>query len=98
MTSDEGWGPYPLVAAGALLAALAIFFVSAAWGAFALGAVLLVAAALRFAGYGGELAVRSRRADVTTLGLFGAGLVVVALFIEFGYVLKPTLLRLFGAA
>ncbi|MEV0581716.1 DUF3017 domain-containing protein [Nonomuraea sp. NPDC050310] len=96
MTSDETWGPYPLVTAGAGVALLGIFFVDAEWGAFALGSVLLVAAALRFAGYGGQLAVRSRRADMIVTSLLGAGLVGVALFMEFGHVLKPALLKLLG--
>ena len=46
------------------------------WGGFAVGAVLMLGAALRFAGYGGPLAVRSRTTDVITLGLSGFVLVL----------------------
>ncbi|NUT42082.1 MAG: DUF3017 domain-containing protein [Thermoactinospora sp.] len=96
MTSDETWGPYPLILAGAVLGVLGIFWFDPEWGAFALGSVLLVAAALRFAGYGGQLAVRSRRTDMIVLGLMGSGLVTASLFMEFGDVLKPMVLDLFG--
>ncbi|WP_084961620.1 DUF3017 domain-containing protein [Thermoactinospora rubra] len=95
MTNDERWGPYPLILAGAALAMLSIFWVDVEWGAFALGSVLLVAAALRFAGYGGLLAPRKPRTDIATLGGFGLGLVAVALFLEYPE-LKERLLGLFG--
>jgi hypothetical protein len=96
LTSDETWGPYPLILAGAALAVLAIFLFDAEWGAFALGSVMLVGSALRFAGYGGQLAVRSRRTDMIVLALMGLGLVASALFLEFGDYLKPMVLDLFS--
>ncbi|GAA3316826.1 DUF3017 domain-containing protein [Nonomuraea dietziae] len=91
----ERWGPYPLVMAGAVLGVLAIFLVDAEWGGFALGAVLLVAAAVRFAGYGGALAVRTKNVDAPTVAVLGAALVVTALFLEYPD-LKAQLLALFG--
>ncbi|MBE1565554.1 DUF3017 domain-containing protein [Nonomuraea africana] len=93
--SGERWGPYPLVLAGAALGVLAIFLVDTEWGGFALGAVFLVAAAVRFAGYGGALAVRAKNIDVPTLAVLGAALVVTALFLEYPD-LKARLLALFG--
>ncbi|MFI6293214.1 DUF3017 domain-containing protein [Nonomuraea sp. NPDC050790] len=93
---DQKWGPFPLILAGAALAMLTIFFVDGEWGAFALGAVLLVAAALRFAGYGGLMAVRTKRTDMVIYGGFGVGLVAVGMFLEFGSVLKPAVLQLLG--
>ncbi|MET9337210.1 MULTISPECIES: DUF3017 domain-containing protein [unclassified Nonomuraea] len=93
--SDERWGPYPPILAGAALGVLAIFLVDAEWGGFALGAVILVAAAVRFAGYGGALAVRAKNADVSTMVVLGAALVVTALFLEYPD-LKAQLLALFG--
>ncbi|MFD1931500.1 DUF3017 domain-containing protein [Nonomuraea mangrovi] len=93
--SDEGWGPYPLILAGAAVGLLALFLVDAEWGGFALGAVLLVGAAVRFAGYGGALAVRVKSVDVWTMGVLGAALVVTALFLEYPE-LKAQLLVLFG--
>jgi hypothetical protein len=96
LTSDRdlAWGPFPLIAAGAAVAVLGILFADAEWGAFALGGVLLVAGALRFADYGGLLAIRSRMTDVGLYAGFGLGLVAVAMFLEFGSILKPALLGL----
>lgn len=93
--SDEGWGPYPLILAGAAVGMLALFLVDAEWGGFALGAILLVGAAVRFAGYGGALAVRAKSIDVWTMAVLGAALVVTALFLEYP-ALKTQLLALFG--
>jgi hypothetical protein len=81
-TERESWGPYPLILAGAVVGVLAIFFVDPRWGGFALGGVVMVAAALRFAGYGGALAVRSRKTDVTTLAVFGFVVVLTSLLLE----------------
>ncbi|MEV4887832.1 DUF3017 domain-containing protein [Nonomuraea sp. NPDC055795] len=94
--ADQKWGPFPLILAGAALAMLTIFFVDGEWGAFALGAVLMVAAALRFAGYGGLMAIRTRKTDMVVYGGFGAGLVAVGMFLEYGSVLKPAVLQLLG--
>ncbi|NUS02554.1 MAG: DUF3017 domain-containing protein [Nonomuraea sp.] len=58
---------------------LVILLVDPRWGGFALGAVLMVAAALRFAGYDGQLAVRSRKTDVVTLIAFGFMLALTSL-------------------
>jgi len=79
--APESWGPYPLIVAGAVVGVSLIFLVDPRWGGFALGAVMMIAAALRFAGYGGPLAVRSRMTDVTTLGLFGFILVLASLLL-----------------
>ncbi|MEV0350400.1 DUF3017 domain-containing protein [Nonomuraea sp. NPDC050680] len=78
--SGESWGPYPLVLAGAVVGVALIFLVDPRWGGFVLGAAVMVAAALRFAGYGG-LAVRSKRTDVITLGVFGFVLVLTSLIL-----------------
>jgi hypothetical protein len=61
---------------------LVIFFADPRWGGFALGAVVMVAAALRFAGYGGQLAVRSKRSDVLTLTAFGFVLALTSLALD----------------
>ncbi|WP_327087556.1 DUF3017 domain-containing protein [Nonomuraea sp. NBC_01738] len=98
MTNDETWGPFPLVIAGAALAVLAMIFINVHWGAFALGAVLLVGGALRFAGYGGQLAIRGKHTDMIIYAIMGIGLVGVAMFLEYGDVLKPAVLRLLGGA
>jgi drug/metabolite transporter (DMT)-like permease len=80
-TNGESWGPYPLIFVGAVVGVALIFLVDPRWGGFALGAAVMVAAALRFAGYGG-LAVRSKKTDVITLGLFGFFLVLTSLILE----------------
>ncbi|MER6512688.1 DUF3017 domain-containing protein [Nonomuraea sp. NPDC001636] len=67
----ERWGPFPLIVAGAVAAVLVILLVDPRWGGFALGGVLMVAAALRFAGFDGQLAVRDKKTDVVTLIAFG---------------------------
>ncbi|MGN9836654.1 DUF3017 domain-containing protein [Nonomuraea sp. H19] len=90
----ESWGPYPLILAGAVLGVVAIFVANPRWGGFALGAVIMVAGALRFAGYGGQLAVRSKRTDVTTLALFGFVLVLTSLLLGSNE-LKALILSLF---
>ncbi|TMR98065.1 DUF3017 domain-containing protein [Nonomuraea basaltis] len=94
-TGRESWGPYPLILAGAAIGVLAIFFADPRWGGFALGAVVMVAAALRFAGYGGQLSVRSKRTDVTTLGVFGFVLVLTSLLLG-NNALKVFILSLFA--
>ena len=78
-TERERWGPFPLILAGAVVAVLVILFVDPRWGGFALGAVLMVAAALRFAGYDGQLAVRAKKTDVITLTAFGFVLALTSL-------------------
>ncbi|GAA1660067.1 hypothetical protein GCM10009733_067250 [Nonomuraea maheshkhaliensis] len=80
-TERESWGPYPLILAGAAAGVLVIFVANPRWGGFALGAVIMVAAALRFAGYGGQLALRSRKVDVITLSVFGFVLVLTSLLL-----------------
>ncbi|WP_336207568.1 DUF3017 domain-containing protein [Nonomuraea sp. LPB2021202275-12-8] len=79
--NSRSWGPYPLILAGAAVGVGLIFLVDPRWGGFALGAVLMVGAALRFAGYEGPLAVRSKNADVATLGLAGFVLVLSSLLL-----------------
>jgi Protein of unknown function (DUF3017) len=91
----ESWGPYPLILAGAALGVLAIFVVDSRWGGFALGAAVMVAAALRFAGYAGQLAVRSKRTDVVTLAVFGFVLVLTSLLLGDNE-LKALILSLFN--
>ncbi|MEO3873558.1 DUF3017 domain-containing protein [Nonomuraea sp. B12E4] len=80
-TEREGWGPYPLILVGAVLGVLVTFFVDPRWGGFTLGAVIMVAAALRFAGYGGALEIRSKRSDAITLAGFGFVLVLTSLLL-----------------
>ncbi|WP_312024793.1 DUF3017 domain-containing protein [Nonomuraea sp. WAC 01424] len=75
----ERWGPFPLVVAGAVATVLVILLVDPRWGGFALGGVLMIAAALRFAGYDGQLAVRSKKMDVITLTAFGFLLALTSL-------------------
>ncbi|MFI7698328.1 DUF3017 domain-containing protein [Nonomuraea sp. NPDC049480] len=94
-TERESWGPYPLILAGAVVGVLVIFFVEPRWGGFALGAMVMIAAALRFAGYGGQLAVRSKSTDVITLGGFGFVLVLTSLLLE-NNELKALILSLFA--
>ncbi|MGI5269093.1 DUF3017 domain-containing protein [Nonomuraea sp. CA-218870] len=77
----EGWGPYPLILAGAAVAVGLVFLMDPRWGGFALGGVIMVGAALRFSGFGGPLAVRGRRADAIILGLGGFMLVLTSLLL-----------------
>ncbi|MFI7441137.1 DUF3017 domain-containing protein [Nonomuraea indica] len=79
--SGEIWGPYPLILAGAVVAVATALLADLRWGGFALGGTIMVAAALRFAGYGGALAVRSRKTDVITLGVFGFVLVLTSMLL-----------------
>jgi hypothetical protein len=81
-TKRERWGPYPLILAGAVIGVLSMFFTNPRWGGFVLGGVVMIAAALRFSGFGGQLAVRSKRTDVITLGLFGFVLVLTSLAVD----------------
>ncbi|NUR89433.1 MAG: DUF3017 domain-containing protein [Nonomuraea sp.] len=90
----ESWGPYPLILAGAVVA-VALMFVNPNWGGFALGAVLMIAAALRFAGYGGLLAIRSQRIDTIVYGLGGFAVVLISLILG-NDVLKAAIKHLFG--
>ncbi|HLU74018.1 MAG TPA: DUF3017 domain-containing protein [Nonomuraea sp.] len=78
----EGWGPYPLIVAGAAVAVALAFLMDPRWGGFTLGGVVMIGAALRFSGYGGLLAVRSRKADAITLGLAGFLLVLTSLLLD----------------
>ncbi|QYC38625.1 hypothetical protein Nocox_04990 [Nonomuraea coxensis DSM 45129] len=94
-TERESWGPYPLILAGAAVGVSVAFLVDPRWGGFALGAVIMVAAALRFAGYAGQLAIRSRSTDVTTLAVFGFVLVLTSLLLDDDQ-LKAMILSLFA--
>jgi hypothetical protein len=94
-TERERWGPFPLVVAGAVATVLVILFVDPRWGGFALGAVLMVAAALRFAGYDGQLAVRSKKIDVITLTAFGFVLALTSLAL-YNNAFKAWLVSLLG--
>ncbi|KAB8197800.1 DUF3017 domain-containing protein [Nonomuraea phyllanthi] len=91
----ESWGPYPLILAGAVVGVLLILFVDPRWGGFTLGAVIMVAAALRFAGYAGQLSVRGKRADVVTLSVFGFVVVLTSLLL-YNQELKELILSLFA--
>jgi hypothetical protein len=82
-TTDDRWGPYPLVLAGAVLSVACAVLVHVYWGGFALGAVLTLGALARLIGAGGRLAVRQRATDVVTLGLLGVALMAGALILEF---------------
>ncbi|MEV4011201.1 DUF3017 domain-containing protein [Nonomuraea angiospora] len=94
-TERESWGPYPLLLAGAVIGVLVIFFVNPRWGGFTLGAVIMIAAALRFAGYGGQLSIRSKKVDVITLAGFGFVLVLTSLLL-YNNELKALILSLFA--
>ncbi|NBE92800.1 MULTISPECIES: DUF3017 domain-containing protein [Nonomuraea] len=80
-TERESWGPYPLILVGAVVGVLVTYLVDPRWGGFTMGAVIMVAAALRFAGYDGQLSVRSKRTDVITLSVFGFVLVLTSLLL-----------------
>ncbi|MEU6716202.1 DUF3017 domain-containing protein [Nonomuraea sp. NPDC046802] len=94
-TERETWGPYPLILAGAVASLLVIFFVDPRWGGFAMGAFIMIAAALRFAGYGGQLSIRSKKVDVITLAGFGFVLVLTSLLL-YNNELKALILSLFA--
>ncbi|WP_043621166.1 DUF3017 domain-containing protein [Nonomuraea candida] len=94
-TERESWGPYPLILAGAAVGVLVIFIANPRWGGFVLGGVIMVAAALRFAGYGGQLALRSKKNDVITLSVFGFVLVLTSLLL-YNNELKALILSLFA--
>lgn len=83
MTSDsERWGPYPLILVGAVVGVCVTFLVSPHWGGFTLGATLMLAAALRFSGYAGVMAIRSKKTDVATMGGFGFVIVLTSLLLD----------------
>ncbi|WP_449061880.1 DUF3017 domain-containing protein [Planomonospora algeriensis] len=82
-TTEDRWGPYPLVLAGAVVAVACAVLVHVYWGGFALGAVITLGALARMAGAGGRLAVRKKATDVVTLGLLGVALMAGALILEF---------------
>ncbi|GAA3243394.1 DUF3017 domain-containing protein [Nonomuraea helvata] len=94
-TERDSWGPYPLILAGAVIGVLVILLVDLNWGGFVLGGVIMLAAALRFAGYGGPLSVRSKRIDVITLAGFGFVLVLTSLLL-YNNELKALILSLFA--
>ncbi|MEV4468744.1 DUF3017 domain-containing protein [Nonomuraea sp. NPDC049421] len=94
-TERETWGPYPLILVGAAAGVLAMFIADPRWGGFVLGAVIMIAAALRFAGYGGQLALRSKKIDVITLSVFGFVLVLTSLLLG-NNELKAIILSLFA--
>jgi uncharacterized membrane protein HdeD (DUF308 family) len=94
-TGRENWGPYPLILAGAAIGVGLVFLVDPRLGGFVLGALVMVGAALRFSGYAGPLAVRSKKTDVTTLGLAGFVLVVTSLLL-YNNELKALILSLFA--
>ncbi|MER7501114.1 DUF3017 domain-containing protein [Nonomuraea pusilla] len=91
----ESWGPYPLILAGAVVGVLVMILLDPRWGGFALGGLVMVAAALRFSAYGGQLAVRSKKTDVTTLVVFGFVLVLISLLLD-NNELKALILSLFA--
>ncbi|MFC4010605.1 DUF3017 domain-containing protein [Nonomuraea purpurea] len=94
-TERETWGPYPLILAGAVVSLLVIFFVDPRWGGFTMGAFIMIAAALRFAGYSGQLSIRSKKVDVITLAGFGFVLVLTSLLL-YNNELKALILSLFA--
>ncbi|GIH89560.1 DUF3017 domain-containing protein [Planobispora siamensis] len=81
-TTEERWGPYPLILVGAVLAVAYAALVAPYWGAFALGAVIALGAVVRLAG-GGRLAVRKKATDVVTLGGLGLALMAGALVLQY---------------
>lgn len=93
--SEERWGPYPLILAGAAVALLLIFLVDLRWGGFVLGTMLMLGGAFRFAGYGGPLAVRGKVLDVLTLAGLGFVIVLTALLVD-NAALKSIVLTVFG--
>ncbi|GIH74317.1 DUF3017 domain-containing protein [Planobispora longispora] len=82
--TDNRWGPYPLVLAGAVLA---VAYAALApepnlyWGGFGLGALIALGALIRLIGGGGRLAVRKKATDVVTLGLFGVALMAASVLL-----------------
>ncbi|WP_433251874.1 DUF3017 domain-containing protein [Streptosporangium sp. CA-135522] len=87
-TTEDRWGPYPLVLAGSVLAvAFAVLF-DPEWGGFTLGVVMTLGAVFRLAG-GGRLAVRTKTIDTLTLAAFGAALMAGSLVLQY-----PTLMPL----
>ncbi|MFI6453941.1 DUF3017 domain-containing protein [Streptosporangium amethystogenes] len=81
--SEERWGPYPLVVAGAAAAMVfAVLLDMPEWGGFALGAVMTLGALARLAG-GGRLAVRRKTTDALTLAVLGIALMAGGLILEF---------------
>ncbi|MBG0813495.1 DUF3017 domain-containing protein [Planomonospora sp. ID82291] len=82
-TTEDRWGPYPLVLAGAVLAVAYAVLVDVYWGGFTLGAVLTLGALARLIGAGGRLAVRKKATDVVTLGILGVALMGGALILIF---------------
>ncbi|GAA3136096.1 hypothetical protein GCM10010466_28600 [Planomonospora alba] len=85
-TTEERWGPYPLVLAGAVLAVASAVMVDVEWGGFSLGAVIMLGAVVRLAG-GGRLAVRKKTTDVVTLALLGAALMAGSLLLEYPWLM-----------
>jgi hypothetical protein len=82
------------VLAGAVASLCLAVLADPVWGAFGLGACLLLGAVFRLPG-GGLLALRSKPTDVITLTTLGLGLIVVALFIKVP-ALKALVLDIFG--
>ncbi|MFI6320652.1 DUF3017 domain-containing protein [Nonomuraea sp. NPDC050556] len=93
--SDSRWGAYPLILVGALVALLVIVLVDLKWGGFALGGVLMLGAVFRFSGYGGQLAVRGKTADVIMIGGLGFVIVCLSMLVD-NDALKAAILDLFG--
>ncbi|GGK56142.1 hypothetical protein Ppa06_10860 [Planomonospora parontospora subsp. parontospora] len=85
-TTDDRWGPYPLVLAGAVVAVAAAVLVDVEWGGFTLGAVIMLGAATRLAG-GGRLAVRKKTTDAVTLAVLGAALMAGSLLLEYPWLM-----------
>ncbi|GAB2915553.1 DUF3017 domain-containing protein [Nonomuraea fastidiosa] len=94
-TERETWGPYPLILVGAAAGVLTMFMADPRWGGFVLGAVIMIAGALRFAGYGGQLAIRSKKVDVITMSVSGFVLVLTSLLLG-NNELKAIILSLFA--
>jgi len=94
-TERETWGPYPLILVGAAAGVATMFMADPRWGGFVLGAAIMIAGALRFAGYGGQLAIRSKKVDVITLSVSGFVLVLTSLLLG-NNELKAIILSLFA--
>ncbi|MFJ2031463.1 DUF3017 domain-containing protein [Streptosporangium sp. NPDC087985] len=81
-TTQERWGPYPVVLVGAVLAVTFGVLLDPEWGGFTLGVVMTLGAMFRLAG-GGLLTVRTRTTDTATLAAFGVALAAGSLVLEY---------------
>ncbi|WP_165781328.1 DUF3017 domain-containing protein [Streptosporangium minutum] len=81
-TTEDRWGPYPLVLVGAVLAVTFAVLFDVEWGGFSLGVVMTLGAMFRLTG-GGLLAIRTRTTDTVTLAAFGVALMAGSLVLQY---------------